>query len=271
MVFRYFYLSNVCLAYGVIVVSKVWPETGLLARATVENGFYEVATAITLLAGAIALGWRWVKLSSSSWQLRLGCAAMALLCFIGAGEEISWGQHWLKFEAGEFFQSHNYQKETNLHNLVNPILFSTLINVVLYIGFILYPFTHWAFPNNPLSQLLIKYSLGAYIPPITIAILLMLAHCFHGWLIPEVYSDTAALLGCWLVGLVLMIIHKKRVKDSFLWIAMLVCSIGFAVGIGASDIFKHANVQYEIREFFTALVLVYWAFGWSGLLEPIKP
>ena len=271
MAFRYFYLSNVCLAYGLILVSKLWPETGLLARATIENGFYEVATAVTLLAGAIGLGWRWMTLSSSSWQLRLGCGAMALLCFIGAGEEISWGQHWLKFESGEFFQSHNYQKETNLHNLVNPILFSTLINVVLYIGFILYPFTHWVFPNNRLSQLLIKYNLGAYIPPITIAILLMLAHCFHGWFIPQVYSDTAALLGSWSLGLVLMLIYKKRVNDPFLWIAMLVCGIGFAVGIGASDIFQRDNFQYEIRECFTALVLVYWAFGWSGLLEQIKP
>ena len=69
MAFRYFYLSNVCLAYGLILVSKLWPETGLLARATIENGFYEVATAVTLLAGAIGLGWRWTKLSSSSWQL----------------------------------------------------------------------------------------------------------------------------------------------------------------------------------------------------------
>jgi hypothetical protein len=40
MVFRYFYLSNVCLAYGLITVSKLWPETDLLAQATIENGFY---------------------------------------------------------------------------------------------------------------------------------------------------------------------------------------------------------------------------------------
>lgn len=52
---------------------------------------------------------------------------------------------------------------------------------------------------------------------------------------------------------------------------MLVCGIGFAVGLGASDIFQRDNFQYEIRECFTALVLVYWAFGWSGLLEQIKP
>ena len=154
---------------------------------------------------------------------------------------------------------------------MNPILFSTTINVLLYVGFILYPFTHWVFPNNRLSQLLIKYNLGAYIPPITIAILLMLAQCFHGWLIPEVYSDTIALLGSWSLGLVLMLIYKKRVNDPFLWIAMLICGIGFAVGLGASDILQRDNFQYEIRECFTALVLVYWAFGWSGLLEQIKP
>lgn len=271
MTLRYFYLLNVCLAYGIVVVSKLWPDTQWLARSTIENGPYEVATAVILLVGSIGLAWRGFKLPSSPWQVRLGCLGMALLCFVGAGEEISWGQHWLKFQPGEFFQTHSYQKETNLHNLMNPVLFSTIINVVLYLGFILFPLIHWAFPKNPFSRLLQRWQLNEFIPPITIAILLMLAHCFHGWLIPAVYSDTAALIGCWLFGFVLMLRNKQKFSGSFLWLAMALCGVGFAIGISAADIFKHANLQYEIRECFTAFVLVYWAFGWSGLLERIKP
>ena len=31
-------------------------------------------------------------------------------------EEISWGQHYFKWESGQFFTLNNHQKETNLHN-----------------------------------------------------------------------------------------------------------------------------------------------------------
>ena len=35
------------------------------------------------------------------------------------GEEISWGQHLLKWETPEFFKIYNIQNETNLHNMSN--------------------------------------------------------------------------------------------------------------------------------------------------------
>jgi hypothetical protein len=42
---------------------------------------------------------------------------LALLFFIGGGEEISWGQRIFEWEAPEFFQKNNRQRETNLHNI----------------------------------------------------------------------------------------------------------------------------------------------------------
>ena len=36
---------------------------------------------------------------------------------VGAGEEISWGQHWLGFETPEFVRSVNVLNEFNLHNI----------------------------------------------------------------------------------------------------------------------------------------------------------
>jgi hypothetical protein len=41
-------------------------------------------------------------------------------CFLFAGEEMSWGQHWLGFEPPEEIAKHNRQGELNLHNL--PLL-----------------------------------------------------------------------------------------------------------------------------------------------------
>jgi hypothetical protein len=43
--------------------------------------------------------------------------ALALLMFICCGEEISWGQRLLGWQAPRFFAAHNAQGETNLHNL----------------------------------------------------------------------------------------------------------------------------------------------------------
>ena len=46
--------------------------------------------------------------------------AVVWLCF--AAEEISWGQRILSFESPEIFEKLNDQKETNIHNIINPIL-----------------------------------------------------------------------------------------------------------------------------------------------------
>ncbi len=55
-------------------------------------------------------------------KFRLFYTLLALACFYVAGEEISWGQRIFDIEAPEFFQRHNLQKETNLHNfLTGPI------------------------------------------------------------------------------------------------------------------------------------------------------
>lgn len=48
---------------------------------------------------------------------RLSLLALALLLFVFAGEEISWGQRLLGLETPESLQSTNVQNETNLHNL----------------------------------------------------------------------------------------------------------------------------------------------------------
>ena len=45
-------------------------------------------------------------------------AVYALIFFMAAGEEVSWGQRIIGWESGEFFLQHNKQEETNLHNLM---------------------------------------------------------------------------------------------------------------------------------------------------------
>ena len=62
------------------------------------------------------------------------------------GEELSWGQHIFKWKAAGVFESHNYQKETNLHNFINPILpvFYPIVGTTILIFMI----SFWFFPGR---------------------------------------------------------------------------------------------------------------------------
>ena len=110
-----------------------------------ETGFVEVTTAI-LLIPAVILG---ARHALQLWRTGPSLAAVlmsifTLGCLFLLGEEISYGQHVFGWASPEYFQAHNTQSETNLHNLefVNKgrmkwlLLFGIfLIGVVLPLGF----------------------------------------------------------------------------------------------------------------------------------------
>lgn len=75
-------------------------------------------------------------------------AFLALVCFFGAGEEISWGQRIFNIESSEWFKQNNAQQETNLHNLVvegkkvNKIIFSAFLGLSLLIYLFVFTFVY---------------------------------------------------------------------------------------------------------------------------------
>jgi len=79
--------------------------------------------------------------------------AYALLFFLAAGEEISWGQRIVGWASGDFFAANNYQGETNLHNLkvgemrLARVLFGSVLTTVLLLYLVvlplLYPRAAW--------------------------------------------------------------------------------------------------------------------------------
>ncbi|MFQ5529206.1 MAG: hypothetical protein ACE5FP_02565 [Gemmatimonadota bacterium] len=85
------------------------------------------------VVGYVLIGGLWlhraVSLRSHRPALFVSLAMLYGLVFLSfAAEEISWGQRIFAFESGEFFERHNDQRETNLHNLV---LDGTSVNRVL--------------------------------------------------------------------------------------------------------------------------------------------
>ena len=51
-------------------------------------------------------------------EFALFFSLLALACLYVCGEEISWGQRLFNLETPQFFQQHNLQQETNLHNFI---------------------------------------------------------------------------------------------------------------------------------------------------------
>jgi len=115
-----------------------------------EDGWVEYLTALFLLLGAAVLGINAVKAAKRNDKKQLLFFTLACLVFIfGAGEEISWGQRIFNIHTGEYFMEHNYQGETNLHNLkiggvdLNKLIFSKLLFYALAFYFILLPLLTW--------------------------------------------------------------------------------------------------------------------------------
>lgn len=108
-----------------------------------EDGFIENLTALFLFLCSIVCLFRvfeYRKMKKSLWVFTY--AALAVLFFFAAGEEISWGQRIFGIESNEFFLEHNKQAETNLHNMIvkgknlNKLIFAAPMFIVLTLYFV---------------------------------------------------------------------------------------------------------------------------------------
>ena len=94
-----------------------------------ENGFIENLQVIFVLISIILLIKLKFKFKGLNFtQIFLIIKIFALIYYLG--EEISWGQHFFKWNSPEIFQELNNQKETNLHNISN--LFDQLPRAFVY-------------------------------------------------------------------------------------------------------------------------------------------
>lgn len=75
-----------------------------------------------------------------------GTLFAGLLFTFGAGEEVSWFQRQIGYKSSDFFEKHNSQHETNLHNLVlkngkkiNKIIFGTGLGIIIGLYLLVLP------------------------------------------------------------------------------------------------------------------------------------
>ncbi len=96
-------------------------------------------------------------------------ALLALACFYVVGEEISWGQRLFNIATPEFFQQHNLQNETNLHNFFTGPIKSTskmLLEYLLAAGMIGYGLIYPLLLEMRRQPALWLYRRGIPFPPL---------------------------------------------------------------------------------------------------------
>lgn len=85
-----------------------------------ELGIVENLTVVLFVVPTAIIGFQVARLYASKGE-RLAALMFYLFaagCIFIAGEEASWGQHWLGWSTPEPLQQVNLQKETNIHNTV---------------------------------------------------------------------------------------------------------------------------------------------------------
>jgi len=115
-----FYLGLVLVPLVIQIAARVLiPENAVYETIfNGEMGAIELGTLVLLLGATILLG-----LEARRQFLRgerataLLLALLAAAAFMFMGEEASWGQWFFQWSSPEWFQEHNLQGETNLHNL----------------------------------------------------------------------------------------------------------------------------------------------------------
>ena len=111
-----------------------------------EDGTVEWLTVAGLVAGSVVCLSRFTRLlrKKTKWFLFV-TLFLGLFLFFAAGEEISWGQRIFGLKTPAYFETHNAQQETNLHNLVvdgvklNKLVFSLLMVIALAIYLVVIP------------------------------------------------------------------------------------------------------------------------------------
>ncbi len=112
-----------------------------------EDGVFENLTALYLFVIALVFGVALFYVRTASLLLKLSYTGLALLFFLGAGEEISWGERIFHWEDQNFIRGVNVQEEFTLHNLkyfqgeesIIPVSASQLFVVFAFIFAVLIP------------------------------------------------------------------------------------------------------------------------------------
>lgn len=180
------------LYWGIFLVSPVFHMTWLEGEDSV--GEWMTFWAFLLASFFVLRALRWRR-QMDRWTL-LYLSGLALLFFVCAGEEISWGQRLIGFGTPDFMDDANEQGEFNLHNLgftsLRPIvIFSTIVQ---FFGIIL-PLLLWKW-TSPSAGCLRRYLSPPWLIPCFVfaEVLKPLARQVRPWVADHLGVDVSSMM-----------------------------------------------------------------------------
>ncbi|NOQ30046.1 MAG: hypothetical protein GQ570_02865 [Helicobacteraceae bacterium] len=251
--FTLIFLLIILFVNAVVILSaNVSGYENLLIDLTQENHLFESGTFLLLFVSGIYLIIK--QKTSSEHYIRAFLIFLSLISFIAAFEEISWTQHWFEFESTEYFKENNMQQETNLHNFIPSVFFSTVIYTFIYATFILLPLLNSATQNIKLLQ---NRYIQILMPTYTMTLVATFAMSLQVYHIQEYIADVATTIACAFLALVVYVkSYKVRTKSELLLLLLVIASI--ATFMLNNSIFYITNRQYEIREFVLVFLYLVW-------------
>jgi len=238
----------------VLISAHIAGQEQLLEIMTKESGFFEWMSVLILMS-IFAYGIYFSKkhYSQLSKLMLMLITGFAIVAFLGAMEEISWGQHLFHFESSEYFVQNNYQQETNLHNFMPAELFSSIIYSSIYGLFVFIPL--FVVLLSPYMKILSQLKPWIATPSMTLIILY--GASFQAFFYDNfgAWFDMGTLLAGMVLFAITLFLHpfEKHIK----WLYLFVL-ISLGLFMYSYEVFGFFNMQYEIREMFVGLALLYY-------------
>ncbi len=218
----------------------------LLQQMSHEDSFFESVGTLSLFITFIYGFYTLYSYKFNRYE-KLAIVIFSILAFLAGMEEISWGQQLFHFPSSEYFIEYNLQQETNLHNLVDANLFSSIIYSCIYTFVVFIPLFYKIFPYLHQFKILKYFNIN----PHTILVVLF-ASTFQLYF----YND----IGVWFdmvthfFALTVFGFYLSKAKST-IWLKLHFATIviATAISIFCYHIYSFLNMQYEIRESFIEL------------------
>ncbi len=236
--------------FTVVATAQLTGYSDFLKIMTQENGVFEILSVLWLFT-IFSYGTTSLILYKKSLNKHVVIliAITSFLALLAVMEEISWGQHIFHFQSNDYFTQHNIQKETNLHNFIDANLFSSLVYVSIYILFVFIPLVTKIFFKN--TTYLKYFDINMHYILIILFSSTLQIYFYNNF---GVFMDMAAHLFALAFFAYVLWRNKNSFSVKLHYLFILFTTILFML---YSDVFGFFNMQYEIREMFVTLAVLF--------------
>jgi len=233
----------------VALTAHVKGYENFLSQMSYENSFFETIGTIALFIGFLYGVYALIKYRFDT-TTKIVVIISTTLFFLASMEEISWGQQIFHFPSSKYFLEHNLQEETNLHNLIDGNIFSSIIYSSIYTFLIFIPLIVKLFPTLKRIAFFRYFDFNPHI-----ILIFLFASTFQLYF----YDDFGVLVDMLTYFVALFLFgYFLIVTDNSLELKLhfLIVLLATLISILSYRVYSFFNMQYEIREAFIEIGVV---------------